>query len=128
MSRLIIDTSSKLVYVAYNGELLISTQEMKHLESLPNMVSSLVTKITEIKEIYVGVGPGSYTGLRVGTLFAQALAKSLGVKCLGVDSQRLLSKVNQEQGITYYSDSLNVIPKESIKTEAKQIYGEDYLT
>ncbi|MFT7517341.1 MAG: tRNA threonylcarbamoyl adenosine modification protein YeaZ [Myxococcota bacterium] len=36
--------------------------------------------------IYVGIGPGSYTGLRIACSAAVMLAYSLGIKCYGINS------------------------------------------
>lgn len=105
MANLIIDTSTKFVYVSYDSKTLISEKEMNHLEVLPDMVNELVDQKSKIEAIFVGVGPGSYTGLRVGTLFAQALAQSLNVKCLGVDSAHILQYRSGDSGSSTGSSS-----------------------
>jgi tRNA threonylcarbamoyladenosine biosynthesis protein TsaB len=46
----------------------------------------------ELERIAVGVGPGTFTGLRVGIATARGLAQSLGIAVVGVGSLRVLAQ------------------------------------
>jgi tRNA threonylcarbamoyladenosine biosynthesis protein TsaB len=38
----------------------------------------------DLGEVYISIGPGSFTGLRVGVTVARTLGQTLGVKCVAV--------------------------------------------
>ena len=78
MSILAIDTSASRtsVVVIQDGEIVFSQSRdgaMTHGPALPELVQ-LAIKDRQITEVLVGMGPGPYTGLRVGITFAQTFA------------------------------------------------------
>ncbi|WP_243088526.1 tRNA (adenosine(37)-N6)-threonylcarbamoyltransferase complex dimerization subunit type 1 TsaB [Streptomyces sp. 891-h] len=60
----------------------------RHGELLLPCVDAVLTeagrKLTEVTDVVVGVGPGPYTGLRVGLATAEAFAAALGQRVHGV--------------------------------------------
>jgi len=58
-------------------------REQKLLELIDKLLTK--TKKESISEILVNLGPGSYTGLRVGCSVANTLAWALGIKVNGKD-------------------------------------------
>ncbi|MBR8740956.1 tRNA (adenosine(37)-N6)-threonylcarbamoyltransferase complex dimerization subunit type 1 TsaB [Nocardiopsis sp. MG754419] len=65
-----------------------SVDARRHGELLTPTVQELLTEagltLADLDHVAVGVGPGPYTGLRVGLATGHALADALGIPCHGV--------------------------------------------
>ncbi len=57
----------------------------------------------QLERIAVGVGPGTFTGLRIGIATARGLAQSLVVELVGVSSLRMLAHGIYEQQVDWLS-------------------------
>ena len=94
-----IDTSTAVsVGVARDGEVLVSMQvdeRNAHAEQLmPTIVAALEEAgltLADVTDVAVGLGPGPFTGLRVGIVTAQALAHVNGLPLKGVCSLDVLA-------------------------------------
>jgi tRNA threonylcarbamoyladenosine biosynthesis protein TsaB len=87
MRRLIIDTATRACSVAlFEGETCIASFHEEigrgHAERLVPMIAELPGK-GRADAIHVNVGPGSFTGIRVGASAARALALAWGAECHG---------------------------------------------
>lgn len=56
-----------------------------------DLLEDAATKFADVGRIAVGVGPGTFTGLRVGIATARGLAQSSGAELVGVSSLRALA-------------------------------------
>lgn len=67
-----------------------------HTTRLLPMVDELLTRANigwrALERIAVGLGPGTFTGLRVGVATARGLAQSLGIELVGCSSLRALAE------------------------------------
>ena len=55
-------------------------------------------KFADLTRIAVTVGPGSFTGLRVGLSFAKGLATALSIPCVGINSLEALAATSGATG------------------------------
>jgi tRNA threonylcarbamoyl adenosine modification protein YeaZ len=66
-----------------------------HGPSLPALVQEALS-ISEVEEVVVGMGPGPFTGLRVGIAFAHSFALARGIPVRGVCSLDAIAAQSQE--------------------------------
>lgn len=75
-----------------------------HQERLASLVQETMFEagvaFADLDRIGVTVGPGSFTGLRVGLAFAKGLGLALGKPCIGVGVLEALAASNPGQGLT----------------------------
>jgi tRNA threonylcarbamoyladenosine biosynthesis protein TsaB len=95
MKILAFDTSTKFLSIALlEGEYLISFYHkdagIRHSEllvpTMKEMLERMGWKPSEIELIAVGLGPGSFTGMRIGIATVKGLATMLGSRVIGVPS------------------------------------------
>ena len=89
-----IDTATDVVSVAVvDGEVVLAASELRsekrHAEDVTPMIDFVVKRaglgLNELAAIAVNMGPGLFTGMRVGIASAQALAYALSLPLVGVD-------------------------------------------
>jgi tRNA threonylcarbamoyladenosine biosynthesis protein TsaB len=73
-----------------------NTEAHTHAERLLGLLGECMQSAgwqrTDLQKVCVGVGPGSFTGLRVGIALAQGLALGLGLPLVGVPSLAALAR------------------------------------
>lgn len=69
------------------------------LPTLEKLLSAAGSSAAAISAIAVGIGPGSYTGLRVGIATALGLARGSGAKVIGIPSLEALAWEHGEHDV-----------------------------
>ena len=93
---LAIDTSTDRTSVGIieNGELIIQLHHddpLGHGAVLPGLVKDALARENKIDHVAIGMGPGPFTGLRVGIAFGQCFATARNIPWIGVDSLAALA-------------------------------------
>ena len=137
MKQLFLDTSNQYLYLAVleNNHVLFEHKQVgnnNHSETLISVIEECFSKnnitVDDICEIFVGRGPGSYTGVRVACTVAKVLAYSKNIKLRSFSSLDLLlttalkpglivCKMDARRGFSYakvfnVSDSIQEVSKE----------------
>lgn len=96
--NLFISTSSDKIYLAIfdNNEIkteLIHQGHNDHTQTLYGLIRDLDYDLNQVTDIYVVNGPGSFTGLRVGVIFAKLLAQKNNANLYPVNALMLLTNM-----------------------------------
>jgi tRNA threonylcarbamoyladenosine biosynthesis protein TsaB len=92
MTRVAIDTSTRRTTVAWEsgGEILqLSSEEPRQARVLASMMQDVLGQIggaRALSQVVVGVGPGSFTALRIGISFAKGLCRAFDTPAIAVGS------------------------------------------
>lgn len=100
-----IDTTYKFLNLSlFDGENLfnIKREVPNNAKFLPSIIDEIIkeakTSIKNIKSLGVVVGPGSFTGIRIGIATALGLKYGLGIALYGFSSLFLLTKYIRKEG------------------------------
>ncbi len=101
MNKLVIDTANeKLLITLLKGDevfFLSSDTKSKHNEAMIPLLDTILKEhdleLKDIEELGVVIGPGSFTGIRVGIATIKAFRDVLGVKTKGINNLDYLFKV-----------------------------------
>lgn len=111
MKYLLIDTSTNaLIIMLYQEDIKLAESirfgKQDHQAHIIPMIESLLSKNNlvpkDLEGIIVGVGPGSYTGLRVGVMTAKMLSYTTGVKLYSVSSLVFLTSGYNEKVLAWH--------------------------
>ena len=109
MLLLAVDTATPAVTVAlHDGTSVVAEtgriDARRHgellLPAVDRVLAEAGTKIDSVTGLVVGVGPGPYTGLRVGLVTAAALGHAIGIPVHGVCTLDGLARAAREEGLT----------------------------
>jgi tRNA threonylcarbamoyladenosine biosynthesis protein TsaB len=103
-----LDTSTTVCSVAiHNGGTLLGSAHIQegqaHAEKLGPLIKQVLensaVQVETLKAIAICSGPGSYTGLRIGTSTAKGLCYSLNIPLISLDVLRVLASAVTKSGV-----------------------------
>lgn len=112
-----IETSSDTCSVAigHEGDILFHLEEtagMKHAEVLAPFVekcmNELLRRNLNLDAVAVSIGPGSYTGLRIGLSLAKGICFGSDIKLIGIPTLEILAVSAMFRNIDWHGDELLV--------------------
>ena len=115
------DTATAHVTVAlHDGNAVVATygsgESMRHGEMLAPGIEHVLAEagatVADLTEVAVGVGPGPFTGLRVGLVTARTLALARGLTVHGVCSLDILAAEAIDGGLEEFSVATDARRKE----------------
>ncbi len=110
-----IETSSSICSVAISREGVVEfqmedTSGMRHAERLAPFIDRCMEEVHRrempLDAVAVSLGPGSYTGLRIGLATAKGLCFGLGIPLIGVDTLQLLAVKAMFRSMDWQGDEI----------------------
>jgi tRNA threonylcarbamoyladenosine biosynthesis protein TsaB len=103
-----------------------SREEMNHLKGIISLIDEAlaaagITK-NDLTHIAASIGPGSFTGIRIGVTTARTMAQMLDIPCIAVSSIEALAEGALSDAIS--AGALYVVP--IINARRHQTYGAIY--
>ena len=140
MYQLLLDSSNKYVAVGLgqNGKVIDSIfydawqrQSEVMVSEIDNILKRNHLTKEDLDAVVVGIGPGSYTGVRIGITIAKTIAYALKVKVYKVSSLSLL-RVGEDPTICIFNarsgrSYVGVYQGETCMLEDQVMYNEDLL-
>lgn len=114
MISLFIDTCNKNITLGLldDNKLLLSKSFIndnnlseKLLPSIKELIKDAGFIVNDIKRIYVGIGPGSFTGIRIGVTVAKTLAWALKIDIIPISSLEIIASTTNEGNICSLIDA-----------------------
>ena len=121
LKRLVIDSASKFLYIGLYEDLEClgkyyaegnNDHSVKLMSEIENIFRKNNVKVKDLDEIIIGIGPGSYTGLRIGVVVAKMFAwnddipvrtvSSLAIYASSITTEGLiLSEIDARRGNSF---------------------------
>ena len=106
MISLFLDTCSQIIRIGilFDNELVDYLEfqndnklSEKLLPAIKKIIDKNSYKIKDLNRIYISVGPGSFTGIRIGVTVAKVMAWSLNIDIIPISSLEIMASYDSEK-------------------------------
>jgi tRNA threonylcarbamoyladenosine biosynthesis protein TsaB len=110
LKRLVLDTATDYLFVSFYEDkdeinYIYQKGHQNHSETLVSSIEHLLKEenlhIKDIDEIYVGIGPGSYTGIKIAVVVAKMFSYTLNIPLFKVSSLALIASSKKGKNMAY---------------------------
>lgn len=109
-----------------------SSEEMNHLKDIIMLIDSCLRQAGIEKEdlthVAASIGPGSFTGIRIGVSTARSIAQTMGIPCIAVRTLEGLAALDAWSGNTedgYICATINARRNQTYAAVWKRVKSED---
>jgi tRNA threonylcarbamoyladenosine biosynthesis protein TsaB len=103
-----------------------SYEEMNHLKGMMTLIDKAICEAgiakSELTHVAASVGPGSFTGIRIGVTTARVMAQMLGIPCIAVPTLQAMAERSLDKAIA----SKSVFVASVINARRHQTYAGVY--
>ena len=137
MKSLLLDTSNSFIniYIVENNNILVSKsikvdKDMSNIiiPSIKEIFDNLSFELNNVDKLFVTIGPGSFTGVRIGITVAKTISYSLNIPLypistleflasISTEKERVISIIDARRGNVfagYYDKNLKLLKKEEL--------------
>lgn len=106
------------------------------LDGIEQLLQTAVLEISDIGLITVSLGPGSFTGIRIGISTALGLCKALDIECIGVSAFKAVAATVSDGGRSvvlplgrnmYAVQNFSVVPPKEASAQEPEVVSETEL-
>ena len=129
MISFFIDTCTSFVTIALlkdnkliNQKNIVSNRDLSNnlFEYIEQLFKEVAILPKDVKRIYVSIGPGSFTGVRIGLTIAKTYAYSLDIKLVPISSLEIMSS-------TLEGDSISIIDARRGYNNLNDFFKDSYI-
>ncbi len=121
INLLMLDSSTSVCSVGISsGREIIKSQLLKpekaqHTAILPPIINEFLQELKErnlkLNAVVISAGPGSYTGLRIGSSLAKGLAHGLNIPLIAISTLKMMAKgYSKEQNLSNKAENIRLMP------------------
>ena len=111
-----------------------SSEEMNHLKGMMTLTDEAIREAgiekSELTHVAASVGPGSFTGIRIGVTVARVMSQMLGIPCIAVPTLQAMAERSLDKAIAsgalYVASVINARRHQTYAGVYEAVFTSDY--